>query len=253
MKIIKKKSRKFEETLEGVKKTINKIENKEFQNMLFSVIRNNEKNLSEENINKFEMIINAMSIVDRKYFAPFNCYVDEPIIIGRGQTISQPTTVARMLLMLDLKKGNSILEAGTGSGWNAALISYIVKPGKVITCDRIYELAKLAEKNINGFIKKEKQKINVKVAFADLLDETTSIWKSKYSKIIITAGVSYPSLSQVKTMALRLLSNNGLLIFPSIEIGNYGALELLQKKGNELKLIQRDEGYAFVPLLRKVE
>jgi hypothetical protein len=44
-----------------------------------------------------------------------------------------------------------------------------------------------------------------------------------------------------------------MIIFPSSETGSYGALELWQKKGNELKRIEREEGYAFVPLLRKVQ
>jgi protein-L-isoaspartate(D-aspartate) O-methyltransferase len=247
------KNKNFGETMKRIEGMIDRVRNNELQSMLLSVLKNNGENLTDKNITKFEKIIEAIIMVDRKYFTPFNYYTDEPVIIGRGQTISQPTTVARMLLMIELKKSDNILEAGTGSGWNAALIAYIINPGKVLTYERISELAKSARKNIDKFTRDKKQRLNVNIASADILDETTMIWKSRYNKIIITAGVSYKNVEQIKTIGIRLLKNNGLLLFPSSEIGSYGALELWQKKGNKLKLAMRDEGYAFVPLLQKVE
>ena len=247
------KSKKVIEGMVGINKIIGKVKNKQFHDMLVSVLKNNEKNLTDKNTIKFEKIIEAMIAVDRKYFAPFDVYVDEPVIIGKGQTISQPTTVARMLLMLDLKKGHTILESGTGSGWNSSLLSYLVNPGKVITAERIFELSKLARKNISDFTKKTRKKLNVKVVFADILDEKTEVWKYRYDRMMITAGVRYDDINVVKAMGIKLLKENGMLLFPSSEIGSYGALELWQKKKNELRRIERDEGYAFVPLLRKIE
>jgi protein-L-isoaspartate(D-aspartate) O-methyltransferase len=246
-------NKRFDEIKERIIKTIRKVKDTDFRNLLTSVFANNEDHLTPQNISNFEKIMDAMSVVDRKYFTDYNCYVDEPMVIGHGQTISQPTTVARMLLMAGLEKKDSVLEAGTGSGWNAALMAQIVNPGKVVTTERIHDLAKIAEKNIKTFIKKAKRKINVEVILADILDENAEVWKNKYHKIVVTAGVSYDNLRAINTMAVKLLKDNGMIIFPSSETGSYGALELWQKKGNELKRIEREEGYAFVPLLRKVQ
>lgn len=248
-----KVNKKFDETKEKIIKIIRKVKDLDFRNLLTSVFANNYDHLTPQNISNFEGIIGAMSVVDRKYFTESNCYVDEPMVIGHGQTISQPTTVARMLLMIDLKKKDNVLEAGTGSGWNAALMAHMVNPGKVITTERIHALLKIAEKNIKLFVKKTSKKLNVKVVLADILDENAEVWKNKYNKIVITAGVSYDNLRAINTMAVNLLKDNGMIIFPSSETGSYGALELWQKKGNDLKRIEREEGYAFVPLLRKVQ
>lgn len=72
-------------------------------------------------------IIDAMKLVDRQLFVPAqlldSAYDDAPLPIGEGQTISQPSTVARMLLLLEAGKGKNVLEIGAGSGWNAALLA----------------------------------------------------------------------------------------------------------------------------------
>ena len=82
-------------------------------------------------------ILDAMKKIDRKNFMPAElkeqAYFVEAMPIGKGQTISQPSTVARMLQLLELKKRDTVLEIGTGSGWNAALIGYLIgKKGKII-------------------------------------------------------------------------------------------------------------------------
>lgn len=75
-------------------------------------------------------ILRAIEKVDRKNFIPEKfferAYENHPLPIGLGQTISQPYTVAFMLQELNIKKGDKVLEIGTGSGWNAALISSLV-------------------------------------------------------------------------------------------------------------------------------
>ena len=74
--------------------------------------------------------------------------VDAPLLIGYGQTISQPTTVKMMLEWLDAKPGNKVLDVGSGSGWTTALLSNIVgKKGKVYAVERIPELKEFGEKN----------------------------------------------------------------------------------------------------------
>jgi len=77
---------------------------------------------------------------------------DVPLSIGHGQTISQPYTVAFILDLLDIHRGNNILDVGTGSGWQAALLAGLVAPeGKVITVERIQELADTAKNNLEKF------------------------------------------------------------------------------------------------------
>ena len=105
----------------------------------------------------------AARVVDRRFFVNKDflnlAYEDIPLPIGEEQTISQPSTVIKMLQYLDLRKGQSVLEIGSGSGWNAALISYLIgNKGKVITVERRDSLTKLAKSNIKGFMKYLKDK-----------------------------------------------------------------------------------------------
>ncbi|MCA1794674.1 MAG: hypothetical protein LC660_12555, partial [Desulfobacteraceae bacterium] len=62
-------------------------------------------------------ILHAMDKVDRKYFIDHDPYVDAALSIGHGQTISQPSTVARVLMLAELSPGHDVLEIGFGSGW----------------------------------------------------------------------------------------------------------------------------------------
>ena len=75
-------------------------------------------------------VIDAFLYVPREKFMPSSlkqrAYEDIALPLSHGQTISQPSTVARMISLLKLKKSDSVLEIGTGSGWNAALISKLV-------------------------------------------------------------------------------------------------------------------------------
>ena len=77
---------------------------------------------------------------------------DAPLPIGHNQTISQPYTVAFILDLLDIHRGNNILDVGTGSGWQAALLAGLVIPeGRVITVERIQALADIAKANLEKF------------------------------------------------------------------------------------------------------
>jgi protein-L-isoaspartate(D-aspartate) O-methyltransferase len=201
-------------------------------------------------IKGIEKVIKAMDVIDRKYFVGKEnldiAYHDNPINIGKGQTISQPTTVARMLLMLDLKRKMDVLEIGSGSGWNAALIAYLVYPGKISSVERIKELSKTAVSNLFNFIKQSKFKsLKIDFIFADAMDEKEEFWKRKYDRIIITAMVSEEFAKHIKKMGKELLKNRGLLLFPFEE-----GLELWELKNKSLNRVARRGGYIFVPLLK---
>jgi protein-L-isoaspartate(D-aspartate) O-methyltransferase len=77
-----------------------------------------------------------------------DAYVDVPLPIGAGQTISAPSMIAIMLEEAALASGDRVLEIGTGSGYNAALLAAIVGPRNVVTIERHPELASLGRSNL---------------------------------------------------------------------------------------------------------
>lgn len=90
--------------------------------------------------------------VDRRGFVPASMKLmaglDQPLPIGHGQTISQPTTVKQMLEWLDPQPGEKILDVGSGSGWTTALLSKIIgTKGKIYAVERVSELVKFGEEN----------------------------------------------------------------------------------------------------------
>ena len=95
----------------------------------------------------------AMRRVPREEFLPSrlkgDAYVDTPLPIGEGQTISAPHMVAIMVEKLDLQLGNRVLEIGAGSGYHAAVVAEVVgKEGMVYTIERVESLAKFADENL---------------------------------------------------------------------------------------------------------
>ncbi|MFA6407816.1 MAG: protein-L-isoaspartate O-methyltransferase [Candidatus Paceibacterota bacterium] len=125
------------------------------------------KELIKNGYLKSPLIRKAFEVIDRKDFVPENekkeAYENHPLLIGFGQTISQPLTVAFMLELLEPKVGEKILEVGAGSGWQAALLGFIAGGmaernekeksvvGKVVTMERIQELSDFAVTNIEKY------------------------------------------------------------------------------------------------------
>ena len=142
-----------------------------------------------------ERIIEAIRKVDRKDFMDENkefAYVDNAMSIGYGQTISQPSTVARMLQLLQLKSGDRVLEIGAGSGWNACLIGHLIgKKGSILSLEIVDELVEKARGRV------EKLGIeNVEILKKDFreLDE-------KFDKIIFTAGILQEQKNVIRNYA----------------------------------------------------
>lgn len=111
--------------------------------------------LIAKKILKTDIIIDAFKNVKREDFLPDNlkimAEIDAALPLIKGQTISQPTTVAIMLELLSPEQGLKVLDIGTGSGWQAALIAWAVgKNGKVYTIETIEELVNFAkERSLN--------------------------------------------------------------------------------------------------------
>lgn len=187
---------------------------------------------------KTKAVIAAFEKVPREEFVPKDLrretYANEPLPIGEGQTISQPLTIADMTEALEIKKGQKVLEVGTGSGYQAAIIAEIVGlKGKVYTIERIHSLAERARK----ILKKLGYK-NVQVFEGD-----GSLGFSRfapYDRIIVTASSPYvpePLKEQLKV--------GGKIIIP---VGGFIQKMILLTKTRR-GLEERSLGfYAFVPL-----
>lgn len=99
---------------------------------------------------KSEAVRKAMEKVPREEFLPPDqrryAYLDQPLPIGEGQTVSAPHMVAMICEVLDLKKGMKVLEIGAGCGYNAAVVAEIVgKEGHVYSIERIKSLYNMAK------------------------------------------------------------------------------------------------------------
>jgi protein-L-isoaspartate(D-aspartate) O-methyltransferase len=208
----------------------------EFEELRNHLIKRLEIHIIQEKVKK------AMLHVPRHRFVPKDsqsaAYIDTPLDIGHGQTISAPHMVAIMCELLELAEGQKILEIGAGSGYNAAVIGEIVgKTGHVYTVERIDPLVKFAEKNL-----KEIGCENVTVLLED-----GSIGYSKYApydRIVVTCaspGIPEPLMEQLKP--------GGIMLIP---VGTYSQ-ELIKvtkdSEGNIHK--ERKGGVIFVPLIGK--
>ena len=101
-------------------------------------------------------ILEEFGVIDRADFVPDElksmAYADEALLIGGGQTISQPYTVAFMLNLLDQQPGEKIMDVGAGSGWQTALLAYIVgNTGKVFAIERVPELCEFGLANVQKY------------------------------------------------------------------------------------------------------
>lgn len=112
--------------------------------------------LSGEGVLRDQHLKRAFERVDRADFVLPQyleaAYFNRPLPIGFGQTISQPFTVAFMLDLLDVKRGEKVLEIGAGSGWQTALLASLVgRRGKVVAMERIGPLIDFAKSNLSHY------------------------------------------------------------------------------------------------------
>ena len=162
-------------------------------------------------------------------------YENAPISLMKKQTISQPSVVSRMTEWLDLKEGQKVLEIGSGSGWQCAILANIVGNGKIFTVERHAKLASFAKNNLEKLGIK-----NVKIIHGNgslgLPEE------SPFDRIMITAACK-----KVPDALLDQLALDGLLIAPVGE--DIQSLVLLRKTPKGIVEIKNQKGYVFVPLL----
>jgi protein-L-isoaspartate(D-aspartate) O-methyltransferase len=184
-----------------------------------------------------EDVLAAMEAVPRHEFVPpefvGQAYEDHPLPIGYGQTISQPYIVALMTQLLKINRGYKILEIGTGSGYQAAILAQLTD--EVYTVEIIRELAESAEERL-----KRLGYTNVYVKNADGYYG----WEehAPYDAIIVTAAPDH-----VPQPLVQQLKDGGILVLPVGPPGGYQTLWQITREGDEVKS-RNVTGVLFVPL-----
>ncbi|MBU7004936.1 MAG: protein-L-isoaspartate(D-aspartate) O-methyltransferase [Theionarchaea archaeon] len=190
-----------------------------------------------------ESVRRAFLAVPREEFVPNNlrdrAYVDAPLPIGHGQTISAPSMIAIMLEKLDLKPGQKVLEIGSGSGYNAVLLYEMVER-TVITVERLPEMVELAKSNI----KATGYEGRVEVIAGDGTIGYPA--EEPYDRILVTAGA--PKIPQP---LVEQLDRGGILGIP---VGRWQGFQnfvaVVKDEDGSTREVSHG-GCAFVPLIGK--
>lgn len=182
-------------------------------------------------------IIKALTKFDRRDFVPNFTRVfadlDQALPIGHGQTISQPSTVRKMLTWLDPQPDERVLDIGSGSGWTTALLSELVgDDGSVDAVERIPELVERGRANC--------AKYNLRnVEFFLAGDSYGLPSKPAYDRILVSAAAE-----QLPTGLLDQLRPGGKLVIPVA-----GDILEVTASANGPPDIRHHSGFTFVPLI----
>lgn len=184
-----------------------------------------------------ERVLAAMAKVPRDAFiaakeAP-NAYGDFPLPIGAGQTVSQPYIVAAMLQKLELRPQDRVLEVGTGTGYEAAILGELA--GEVWTIERQPDLAEKARQILRGL-----GYANVHVILGDGSRGLPEY--APFDKILVAAAAP-----RIPETLVEQLADGGRMILP-VGTRTEQQLQLLRKVGNELSITNEDL-CRFVPLV----
>lgn len=181
-------------------------------------------------------VLEAMRRIPRHYFVPEEyaniAYSDSPLPIGHGQTISQPYIVALMTELLELEGEENVLEVGTGSGYQAALLACLAR--EVHTIERYTELADKADEAL--------MRLRLASVLVHVGDGSLGLPRyAPYQAIMITAAAPH-----VPQPIFDQLAEGGRLVLP---VGGAGGqtLDRWRKQGAELKQ-EHIAPVAFVPL-----
>jgi len=184
-------------------------------------------------------VLEAMAHIPRELFVPpeeqLLAYEDNPLPIGYDQTISQPLIIALMTEALELTGNEKVLEVGTGSGYQAAILAKLAQ--RVITTERLPSLAEAAKKVLDSL-----GYTNIEVHLA----EETLGWQKEapYNAIIVTAGAP-----QVPVDLLAQLAIGGRMVIPA---GSLYVQELYKiTKQRRKNIVENLGGCRFVSLIGK--
>lgn len=184
-------------------------------------------------------VLEAMQAVPRHKFVSDDyldqAYNDHPLPIGYGQTISQPYIVAVMTELLALKPGDRVLEIGTGSGYQTAVLAEITD--EVYTIEIIPELAARAQQTFDrlGYDQIEAKQADGYWGWEEV---------APFDAIIVTAAPDH-----VPQPLVNQLADGGKMVIPVGPPGGYQSLWLIERKGDEI-LRYNWGGVSFVPFTR---
>jgi protein-L-isoaspartate(D-aspartate) O-methyltransferase len=191
-----------------------------------------------------QRVLAAMRWAPREWFLPpqlgADAYSDAPLPIGNGQTISQPYVVALMTERLQPQRRSRILEIGTGSGYQTAILAYLANRGQVFTIERLPDLLVEAEERFRRL-----GLTNVETRLAD----GASGWSERapFDGIIVAAAAP-----RIPEPLLDQLAPGGRLVIP---VGDLASQELviLERPVNGGGLVQQQAGgVRFVPLISRL-
>ena len=186
-------------------------------------------------------VLDAMGTIPRHLFVNEDlqdeAYMDGPLPIGFGQTISQPYIVAYMTEILKLEQQHSVLEVGTGCGYQAAVLSSLAQ--KVISLERIKELAVSSRKQLQ------------ELGFANVDVINANGWNgyqkgAPYDRIIVTAGAK-----KVPEALIEQLANSGIMVIPVGKIMYSQTLRIISKDNNGNVIKKKSLPVRFVRLVNK--
>lgn len=203
------------------------------------------RGVSDKNVLDVMLKVKRHLFVDKELEA--QAYADHPLPIGEGQTISQPYVVALMTQSLKLKPGDRVLEIGTGSGYQAAILAEIAKlvpeilnRGEVFTIEIRKGLADTADRRLKGLGYK-----NVKVKYGDGYFGWEEF--APFDAIIVTAAANH-----IPPNLIKQLKEGGRLIIPLGSTSYHQMLTLATKVKGELN-IEQIGGVRFVPMVGEME
>ena len=188
-----------------------------------------------------DLVLDAMGTIPRHLFVNEDlqdeAYMDGPLPIGFGQTISQPYIVAYMTEILKLEQQHSVLEVGTGCGYQAAVLSSLAQ--KVVSLERIKELAVSSRKQLQ------------ELGFANVDVINANGWNgyqkgAPYDRIIVTAGAK-----KVPEALIDQLANSGIMVIPVGKIMFSQTLRIISKDNNGNVIKKKSLPVRFVRLVNK--
>ena len=197
--------------------------------------------LTKMGLNDYEKVMQVMGTIPRHIFAPIGferiAYEIAPVLIDEDQTMSSPLTVSIQTIVLHPQPSDKILEIGTGSGYQASVLSLL--------CDKVYTLErhKILHEKARSFFKD----IKLKNVFPFLKDGFEGLAnEAPFDKIIITCGADY-----VPEKLLSQIKIGGEMIIPLNDSEtNYMKRIIKLSEGEYYE--ERFDGFQFVPMLKGI-
>jgi protein-L-isoaspartate(D-aspartate) O-methyltransferase len=189
-----------------------------------------------------EAVLEALATVPRHAFVPADyqsqAYNDHPLPIGYGQTISQPYIVALMTELVDLQPGERVLEIGTGSGYQAAVLAQVTD--QVYTIEIVPELARRAQQTFEqlGYDQIEAKQGDGYWGWEE---------HAPFDAIVVTAAPDH-----VPQPLVNQLADGGKMVIPIGPPGGYQSLWILERQGEQITR-RNWGGVRFVPFTRSAE